>query len=232
MMPSIYNSPCVRPATIIEVDMGKTSNCVCHGCGKTFFSSRPDRAKWCPDCKKERAKARNREENRLWRSRHPERSKASKQRWREQSKEQRRKYKRHYDRNARKDPVVRLVSNIRSVLASALIRAKRRGQEIVTTGGMRYVGCTVEELVIHLEDQFVEGMTWENHGLEGWHVDHIFPLSKADLTDPAQLRAAFDWRNLRPAWAAENIEKSDKILPEAEEAFWLRVQEFRKDSQD
>ena len=204
----------------------------CHGCGKNFDSLMPWRAKWCPHCKKERAKARNREENKLWRERHPERSKASKERWREKSKDQRREYKRHYDRKARKDPVVRLVNNIRSTLAAALKRAKQRGQGVVATGGMRYVGCTVEELVVHLEAQFVDGMTWENHGVDGWHVDHIFPLSKADLTDPAQLRAAFDWRNLRPAWAAENFEKSDKILPEAEEAFWQRVEEFAEEGRE
>ena len=39
----------------------------------------------------------------------------------------------------------------------------------------QYVGCSYKELLDHLESQFDEGMTWENHGRgDGiWHIDHI-----------------------------------------------------------
>jgi len=48
------------------------------------------------------------------------------------------------------------------------------------------LGCTIEEFWVHLEEQFTEGMTRENHGRTGWHMDHIRPCVSFDLTDPEQ----------------------------------------------
>lgn len=79
------------------------------------------------------------------------------------------------------------------------------------------LGCTVYKLKIHLEKQFYpnsetgELMTWNNHGLYGWHIDHIIPLSKFDLTNKAQLKKACHYTNLQPMWAKENLNKSNKI---------------------
>jgi 5-methylcytosine-specific restriction endonuclease McrA len=62
----------------------------------------------------------------------------------------------------------------------------------------------------HLEAQFKEGMSWENWGVSGWHVDHIIPLSSFDLSDEKQLKKAVHYSNLQPLWAADNIIKSCK----------------------
>lgn len=64
-----------------------------------------------------------------------------------------------------------------------------------------------EELKLHLERQFVVGMCWDNYGTH-WHIDHIVPLSSFAPDD----RAAWCLSNLRPLWAKENLEKSDKRL--------------------
>ena len=72
------------------------------------------------------------------------------------------------------------------------------------------LGCTIEELKIHLENQFQEGMTWENWKHDGWHIDHIKPLSKFDLTDPVQFKEAVHYTNLQPLWWNENLKKRDK----------------------
>jgi hypothetical protein len=93
---------------------------------------------------------------------------------------------------------------------------------------MRFVGCSLDELVVHIESQFAEGMTWQNFGRNGWHVDHIFPVGQADLSDPAQVRAAFNWRNCRPVWEADNLKKSDRVTPKARALFHQLVQHFRK----
>jgi hypothetical protein len=72
------------------------------------------------------------------------------------------------------------------------------------------VGYTVEQLKQHLERQFLKGMTWENRGK--WHIDHIVPVSHFTFdhsSDPA-FRAAWALTNLRPLWAKENQQKSDK----------------------
>lgn len=74
------------------------------------------------------------------------------------------------------------------------------------------LGCTLQELKEHLEKQFKEGMTWDNWTINGWHIDHIKPLSKFDLTDRVQLLEACHYTNLQPLWASDNINKSDKEI--------------------
>jgi hypothetical protein len=72
------------------------------------------------------------------------------------------------------------------------------------------IGCTIEELKAHLESQFESWMTWENYGKYGWHVDHIIPISKFDLTDEQQLKEACNYKNLKPMHWRANIVKRDK----------------------
>lgn len=52
-------------------------------------------------------------------------------------------------------------------------------------------------------------MSWENHGLFGWHIDHKIPLSSAK--DEEELKKLCHYTNLQPLWAIDNIKKRDKI---------------------
>jgi hypothetical protein len=70
------------------------------------------------------------------------------------------------------------------------------------------VGCTSEFLKEHLENQFVDGMTWENRN--EWHIDHIIPLSSAKTEE--ELYKLCHYTNLQPLWAEENLRKSNKII--------------------
>lgn len=60
-------------------------------------------------------------------------------------------------------------------------------------------------------------MSWENYGKNGWHLDHIIPLSAFDLTDPEQLKIACHYTNIQPLWARDNLVKSNKIPNNMEE---------------
>ena len=71
------------------------------------------------------------------------------------------------------------------------------------------LGCSIDELKIHLQNQFKEGMTWQNHG--EWHIDHIIPCAAFDLSKKEDCLKCFDYKNLQPLWAHENLSKSDKI---------------------
>lgn len=71
------------------------------------------------------------------------------------------------------------------------------------------IGCTPPQLKEHLETQFVYGMSWENHGLFGWHIDHIIPLSSAKTEE--ELYKLCHYTNLQPLWAKDNLVKSNKL---------------------
>ena len=105
------------------------------------------------------------------------------------------------------DPLFRLVSILRGRMYGAI----KRGKGKKAFKSMELLGCTPEEARIYLEKQFKPGMSWDNHGMYGWHIDHIIPIASFNLLDPEQQKKAFHYTNLQPLWAAENIAKSDKI---------------------
>lgn len=79
-------------------------------------------------------------------------------------------------------------------------------------------GCSVRELVAHIESQFTDGMSWENKGK--WQIDHIIPCSAFDLTDTEQQKIAFHYLNLRPVWSSVNQRKGAKIPGGQRKLFW------------
>lgn len=97
-----------------------------------------------------------------------------------------------------------------SILRTRLGNALRRQNKAGSRGGsaVRDLGCTIPELKTYLEARFAPGMTWDNYG--EWHIDHVMPLVKFDLTDPEQVRMACHYTNLQPLWAKDNISKGGR----------------------
>lgn len=77
---------------------------------------------------------------------------------------------------------------------------------------MELLGCSFQDFKIHIEKQFKEGMSWENYGPNGWHMDHILPCASFDLSKPEEQAKCFHYTNLQPLWAIDNYKKSDNIL--------------------
>lgn len=75
-----------------------------------------------------------------------------------------------------------------------------------------YLGCSPSFLRKYLESQFKEGMSWDNYGFYGWHIDHIRPCDSFILEDPEEQKKCFHYTNLQPLWAKDNLRKSNKIL--------------------
>ena len=71
------------------------------------------------------------------------------------------------------------------------------------------VGYSADDLRLHLERQFMRGMTWAKFLSGDIHIDHIVPVSSFTITsmDDPELRACWALSNLRPMWAKKNIEK-------------------------
>ena len=72
------------------------------------------------------------------------------------------------------------------------------------------LGCTWDEARKYIESKFKDGMTWNNHGLHGWHIDHIIPLNSAKTKE--EIEKLFHYTNLQPLWAKENLSKGDSII--------------------
>lgn len=119
-------------------------------------------------------------------------------------------YKKRNLNNAKKriakDPIYRMSNNLRSGLISALKGNKKHKKTL------ELLGCDIVFFKKYLESKFKKGMTWENYGAV-WHIDHIYPVSKLDLSKEENQRICFHYTNMQPLFAEENIKKFNKILP-------------------
>lgn len=119
-------------------------------------------------------------------------------------------------RNRRKerlatDPAYKARIAIRRRFYMALRNEVYDGWAIKSGEAVRLLGCTMAEFVSYVESLWGNGMSWANWTRDGWHIDHIAPLSAFDLTDAEQLKAACRYRNLRPLWATDNLRKGARV---------------------
>lgn len=106
------------------------------------------------------------------------------------------------------DHAYKILQNLRSRIRN-VIRGHAK-----SAATMLLIGCSKDELMAHLERQFKPGMTWENYGFKGWHVDHRRPCAAHRMEDPEEQRRCFHFSNLQPLWWIDNIRKKDKIIDE------------------
>ena len=67
------------------------------------------------------------------------------------------------------------------------------------------VGCEIDYLMYHIQNQFTHNISWDNYGL--WHIDHIKPCAKFDLNKKSEQLKCFNYKNLQPLWAIKTYEK-------------------------
>jgi len=116
------------------------------------------------------------------------------------------RYQAEYNRRrAARDPVFKAMNAIRVRLNAAI---RRRSVHRPKHRTEKFLGCTWQAFVEHIEGLFESGMTWDNWGRESWHIDHIVPLAAFDLSDPAECMVACHYRNHRPMRASDNMGKA------------------------
>ena len=98
----------------------------------------------------------------------------------------------------------KITSNLRTRLSKALTGKNK------SLNTMELLGCDIEYLIKYIEDLFLESMSWDNYGK--WHIDHILPCASFDLTNIEQQKICFNYKNLQPLWAEDNIRKGAKII--------------------
>jgi len=106
------------------------------------------------------------------------------------------------------DESFRLTTNLRNRLRSylKLIGIMSR----ISKSTYEMIGCTPQELRDYIETKFVDGMSWDNYGPIGWHIDHIIPLSSTKIKE--EIIKLNHYTNLQPLWATDNLKKGSKIL--------------------
>ena len=148
----------------------------------------------CKECVKEYSKAYYRQ--------HTEKINQSNRAWKKQNRDK----VRIYERSKRKtDSNFKLTQNLRRRVRKTL-NGKSKSKNT-----MDLIGCSVDFLKKHIESQFEPGMSWDNYGVDGWLMYHIVPCASFDLSDPEQQQKCFNYTNLQPLRAKDNISKSAKL---------------------
>ena len=170
----------------------------------------------CKECNQETTKAWYRKCGRAY---HAEWKSKNREKIREQQRERRRIEKENrvvVPRETVSDPrrLERIKERRKADLGFRLqeiVRSKvHRMLKGIDTSYKSLIGCSEEILRKWLEFQFDGQMTWDNLGTY-WHVDHILPINKFDFDSPRAKFICFNWKNLQPLPAFENMSKSDAI---------------------
>lgn len=180
------------------------SKCLIEKEDSFFYKNRNSLRTICKECDKQKAK--------IWNKENKEKHRKHQEKFRKTSKGKDVASVYKYRNNKYNTDVLYRVkthisNNIRKLLKKLSSRKNNKTQEIL--------GLKSEEFKKHLENQFTEGMTWDNYGVinNGWTIDHICPSSQAKNID--ELYKLQNYRNLRPIWHKENSAKCNKPTIEA-----------------
>ena len=110
---------------------------------------------------------------------------------------------RYFHEVIKKDPLLKL----KSLLRCRTYKAFKVSRWDKNSSNIEMLGCSYEIAKKHIERQFEKGMTWDNQG--EWHIDHEYPLSSANTEE--ELIKLCHYRNLKPLWAKDNLEKGATI---------------------
>lgn len=144
------------------------------------------------------------EKNKSWINKNKEYKKDYDKKREKNIRELRSKQHLEYYHNKKSDPIYRLKKSLRSRLYFALVNNAKAGKTI------DMIGCSIDFLKAHLESKFKDGMSWDNYGVDGWHVDHIIPCVAFDLSKAEEQYKCFNYTNLQPLWGSDNCSKGGK----------------------
>jgi hypothetical protein len=154
----------------------------------------------------------NRAVNRIWVAKNREHVRENHQQWKQNNRRARQISNQKY-REKNRDKIRSRYHTDRNFRIAAILRARLYCMikvQSFTRLAHALVGCSIDELCLHLEGLFTDGMSWDNHGIRGWHIDHIRPCASFDLSDKEQQKLCFHYTNLQPLWWIDNCTKHAK----------------------
>ena len=107
------------------------------------------------------------------------------------------------------DPSERIRDGISGRLGRAI--GGKRGKS-----SFEYLDYNKDELIKNIITKLKDGMTLENYGYYGWHIDHIKPVAAFKLIkedgelDLEQIKLCWSLDNLQPLWAKDNMSKGSR----------------------
>ena len=118
-----------------------------------------------------------------------------------------------YNREKRKnDPLYRLSCILRSNMYKIM-----KNKKFTKNQGLHdYLGCSLDELLRHIEYQWHPHMSWDNYGKgkDQWSVDHTVAMNLAKTEE--EIYGLSHFSNLKPMWSLYNSMKHNKTLEEWE----------------
>jgi hypothetical protein len=142
-----------------------------------------------------------------WYENNRERKNETRNKWVSENKEFLKEYDRKYKSKKRSTDLMFRLNSTVSIAICLSLHGRKNGRH-----WEHLVGYNLEQLIKHLEKQFQPGMTLENHGRYGWHIDHKRPIDSFDFTSPEdeEFKQCWSLENLQPLWWQDNLSKSNK----------------------
>jgi hypothetical protein len=102
---------------------------------------------------------------------------------------------------------------VNSVISSTIYKNLKQNNGKQGESWTKMLPYSVEQLMRHIEKQFYGGMSWENYGKYGWHIDHKIPRAAFNFRAYTDIDFKKCWalKNLQPMWAHDNHVKRDKL---------------------
>lgn len=179
----------------------------CHICLKQHYKEyrekNKDKIKQYALTNKDRLKSYHKEYSKKWEANNKEKrqkqNKINSKIWREKNKN----YINEYRKN--NPPTLSLNRRISTLLSTRINELLKKVNSRKGSSSLQLLGCTIEFFKKYIESKFTKGMTWENRGKYGWHLDHIKPCSSFDLLDIEQQKMCFHYTNYQPLWSTTEI---------------------------
>ena len=130
--------------------------------------------------------------------------------WKENNKEEHLKRRRESQKIRRNsDPLYKFSQNIRLLISNSFRRSvtkfkKRNHSEEI-------LGCSIDEFRKYILSLCPDGVTLEDFGRFGYHIDHKISIDSAETEE--EIVKLNHYTNLQPLWWMDNLSKSTK-LPE------------------
>ena len=105
------------------------------------------------------------------------------------------------------DDIFKLKGNISSLIRISIKNAGYKKSQLRLTKTDLILGCTTDFFKKFLEEKFIEGMSWDNHG--EWHIDHKTPVSWGENEDDIYILNHYT--NFQTLWAFDNLSKGNRF---------------------